>query len=99
MEYFEENENGQLTINDMVNKMEEYCGEEAYSNTYMKKKIQEHFGDSIRSVFCQNALYVHYCFNILRVDLSQKNEVNSLRYKHPIFFCSRVIEPLQIYTC
>ena len=47
MEYFEEHENGQLTINDMVNKMGEYCGEEAYSNTYMKKKIQEHFGDSI----------------------------------------------------
>ena len=37
--------------------------------------------------------------DITHVDLIKKNEVNTLRYKHPIFFCSRVIEPLQIYTC
>ncbi len=45
LEYFDD-ESGQLTIADMVKKMEELCGE-AYSSIYMKKKLLEHYGGSV----------------------------------------------------
>ena len=36
-----------VTVNDLVNKMKEKCGDQAYSNKYMKKKLTEYFGSSI----------------------------------------------------
>ena len=47
VEYFEDNERCQMTVSDLVDKMSEICGEEAYSVIHMKRKIIEHFGDSI----------------------------------------------------
>ena len=42
------NEEAVLTINDLVCKMEDLCGDQAYSNKYMKKKqLTEFFGSSI----------------------------------------------------
>ncbi|MCG8047095.1 MAG: hypothetical protein N0E48_15925, partial [Candidatus Thiodiazotropha endolucinida] len=44
--YLEENDNEQITITDLVNKMHDICGD-SYSVTYMKKKLEEYFGESI----------------------------------------------------
>ena len=44
--YLEENDNEQITISDLVNKMHELSGD-IYSVTYMKKKLEEHFRESI----------------------------------------------------
>ena len=44
--YLEENDNEQITISDLVNRMHELCGD-SYSVTYMKKKLEEHFRESI----------------------------------------------------
>lgn len=46
-QYLQENDDEQITITDLVNKMKECCGDLAYSQIYMKKKLQEHFGSSI----------------------------------------------------
>ena len=49
--YLQENEEDQLTISDLVVKMQEYVdtdsNEAAYSNRYMKTKIEEYFGDDV----------------------------------------------------
>ena len=49
--YLQENEEDQLTISDLVVKMQEYLdtdsNEAAYSNRYMKTKIEEYFGDDV----------------------------------------------------
>ena len=37
----------QITVKDLVLKMTELCGDEAYGSTYMKKKLIDHFGSSI----------------------------------------------------
>jgi hypothetical protein len=47
MKYFEMHENEQLTVVDLVNIMDEKCGNHSYSSVYMKKKILEYFGDII----------------------------------------------------
>lgn len=51
-QYLEENDEEQITVNDLVNKMSEYLqnNNEAllpYSNKYMKKKLLDHFQDDI----------------------------------------------------
>ena len=49
-QFLEQNDEEQITISDLVNKMEDYLegsGEQAYSAVYMKAKLQEHFGDKI----------------------------------------------------
>ena len=46
-QYLQENDDEQITVTDLVNKMKEHCGDLAYSQIYMKKKLQEHFGPSI----------------------------------------------------
>ena len=47
--YLVENEDEQLTISDLSNKMAEFLErpEEAYSQIYMKKKLEDHFGQRI----------------------------------------------------
>lgn len=47
IEYLEENNNNQVTITDLVDKMEQECGDDAFSTIHMKKKLKGHFGDSI----------------------------------------------------
>ena len=37
------NDNEKITVTDLVNKMKECCGDLAYSQKYIKKKLQEHF--------------------------------------------------------
>ena len=48
--YLEENDDEQITINDLIGLMEEKLADteyETYSYTYMKKRLQDHFGDKI----------------------------------------------------
>lgn len=45
-EYFAENDDEQITISELCNKMGEIC-EDPYSEKYMKKKLQTVFGDKI----------------------------------------------------
>lgn len=45
MDEFLNNEK-QMTLSDLIAKMAEVCSEQ-YSSVYMKKKLQEHFGDSL----------------------------------------------------
>lgn len=40
-------EDEQITVIDLVNKMKDICGDEAYSSVHMKKKLKEHFGNEI----------------------------------------------------
>ena len=47
IKYFETDANEQMSLSDLVSEMEKLCGTEAYSSVYMKKKLLEHFGDSI----------------------------------------------------
>ena len=50
VKFLEENDEEQVTITDLVNKMQEYLQgseEQAYSAVYMKAKLKEHFGDKI----------------------------------------------------
>ena len=49
-EYFEENDDEQKTIADLVEKMREYCQDTnstAYGFTHMKNELKKHFGDQI----------------------------------------------------
>ena len=50
VKYFEDNETKQITVPDLVDKMKELTEEDAYSTVYMKKKLLEHFGDSINFI-------------------------------------------------
>jgi len=48
--YLQENDDEQMTVSDLVEKMRGYLGESAssaYSNRYMKAKIEEYFGENI----------------------------------------------------
>ena len=45
--YLEENDDEQMTISQLVEKMRTLCGDEAYSPFYMKCKLKEHYGSSI----------------------------------------------------
>lgn len=47
IEYLKENDNEQISITDLVDKMKEMCGERAYSASYTKQKLVEHFGASV----------------------------------------------------
>ncbi|XP_053388038.1 uncharacterized protein LOC123543383 [Mercenaria mercenaria] len=48
LEEFEETEIGFITISDLVQKMASICGEDnSYSTTYMKRRMLEHYGNSI----------------------------------------------------
>lgn len=47
VDYLMENEDEQLTISDLVAKMTQICGENAYSPTYMKKMLLNHFKEDI----------------------------------------------------
>ena len=50
VQYLLENGEEQLTVADLTEKMEEYLEgseEDAYSVVYMKRRLQEHFGDRI----------------------------------------------------
>lgn len=48
IKYFEENDDEQITILDLVQKMEQLSKDTgAYSSIYMKKKLKEHYGSSI----------------------------------------------------
>lgn len=38
IEYLEKNDDEQITISDLVNKMGEFCVDEPYNSRYMKKK-------------------------------------------------------------
>ena len=42
-----ENDDEQITLKDLVDKMVELCGELSYTSTHMKKRLLEHFGSSI----------------------------------------------------
>ena len=48
--FLQENDDEQITVVDLVEKMEEYLGNSAstaYGRTHMKARLQEHFGDQI----------------------------------------------------
>ena len=48
--FLRENDDEQITVLDLVDKMEEYLGDSpsaAYGRTHMKARLQEHFGDGI----------------------------------------------------
>ena len=48
--FLEENDEEQITITDLVNKMQEYLQgseEQVYSTVYMKAKLKKHFGNKI----------------------------------------------------
>lgn len=47
VDYLQENEDDQLTVSDLVAKMVEICGENAYSPVYMKKMLIDHFKEDI----------------------------------------------------
>ena len=46
IKYFESNEEEQVTVNDLINKMSGLC-DEPYSFSYMKKKILDYFGGTV----------------------------------------------------
>eukprot|EP00794_Sanderia_malayensis_P001511 gene1511-1666_t len=45
--YLEENDDEQITINDLVAKMREYCGDECHTPVHLKQKILEYFGKEV----------------------------------------------------
>ena len=47
LHHFGENTCQQLTVNDLTDKMRDLCGENAYSSVYMRRKLLDHFGDSV----------------------------------------------------
>lgn len=47
VEYLQDNDDMQLSIPDLVEKMKQYCDTEAYAAKYMKLKLEEHFGKNI----------------------------------------------------
>ncbi|VDI26391.1 Hypothetical predicted protein [Mytilus galloprovincialis] len=47
LEFLEDNDDEQLTVKDLVDRMKALCGDEAYSQPYMKQKVQEHYRTSI----------------------------------------------------
>ncbi|CAG2240639.1 unnamed protein product [Mytilus edulis] len=47
VEYLLQNEDEQLTVIELVEKMKDYCGDAAYSTVHMKSKIQKYFGDDV----------------------------------------------------
>ena len=62
VKFLEENDEEQITITDLVNKMQEYLQgseEQAYSAVYMKAKVKEHFGDKI------GVTYLHKKANVV----------------------------------
>ena len=46
-DYFENCDEEQTTVVDLINKMEEYYGEDTRTRTHMKKKLQKHLGSII----------------------------------------------------
>lgn len=48
-EYFQQNDDEQKTIGDLIEKMKEYCEDKGavYGFTHMKNELQKHFGDQI----------------------------------------------------
>ena len=47
IEYFEQNSDCQLSLYDLIEKMKQLCGNDAYSTVYLKQTLIEHFGASI----------------------------------------------------
>ena len=47
IEYSKQNEEEQITVLDLVNRMKEVCGEKSYGIQYTKQKLQEYFGDGV----------------------------------------------------
>ena len=45
--YLEENDDEQITVNDLVAKMREYCGDECYTPVHLKQRILEYFGKEV----------------------------------------------------
>ncbi|KAK6186089.1 hypothetical protein SNE40_008194 [Patella caerulea] len=45
--FLQENDDEQITIGDLVKQMDDLCPGDAYSSTYMKKKLLEYFKDQI----------------------------------------------------
>ncbi len=91
VDYLEQNDEEQTTINDLINTMEDFLegtGYEPYSFKYMKVRLQDHFGDRIliteingRSnvvTFRTTAAHIlhEYCFDAKRGDEeAEKNRV------------------------
>ena len=46
-DYLAENDDEQVTVKDLVEKMKDFSGDDAYSAVYMKKKLLDHYGNSI----------------------------------------------------
>lgn len=47
VEYLQDNDDMQISVADLVEKMKEYCDSEVYTAKYMKVKLEEHFGNNI----------------------------------------------------
>ena len=45
--YLKENDDEQITVNDLMNKMAEFNDQEPYSARYVEEKLKEHFGVNI----------------------------------------------------
>ena len=42
-----DNDDEQITVSDLVEKMHQMCGEKAYGVSYTKQRLKEYFGDSV----------------------------------------------------
>jgi hypothetical protein len=47
MDYLIENEDEQITVIELIDKMSELCGDMAYTSVHMKSKLQDYFGDNV----------------------------------------------------
>ncbi|CAC5381294.1 unnamed protein product [Mytilus coruscus] len=47
VEYLKNHDDEQITIKELVDKMNDSCGEQAYSSVYLKRKLKNHFKDDI----------------------------------------------------
>ena len=63
MAYFEENDEEQLTVHQLVCKMKEFliCESEVWSMVYVKKKVIEHFGGETVSAIIEGKSDIAIC--------------------------------------
>lgn len=47
VDYLKHHDDEQVSISDLVGKMDEMCKGNAFSHVYMKKRLKQHFGDEI----------------------------------------------------
>jgi len=81
--YLQDNNDEQITLQTLNNKMKAYLeGEDSLSSKYMKKRLQEYFGDEV-----------------VITTIQKKDNVGTFRGRHQIFYMtSTVYEQTKIQT-